>query len=1092
MGKKNTTTTSQTYSPTPQAAQAYSDILSRAQSVASTPYQAYTGELVSPVNAQQNIGIGNINANAGFALPYIQQAAGLATAGATPLTAGQIQNYQDPYTQSVVNATQNQFNQQNAQQQSALLGNAISQGALGGNRVGVAQANLAQAQQTAQAPVIAGLYNQGYQTALNTALAEQQAQAMGAYSLGNLGVAGEQAALTGAGAQLGAGTLQQQTQQAQDTAAYNQYLQQLGFPYQQTQWLAGLATGVGSQMGGTSSGVTSGPAPNQTGQYLGAGLTALGFFLNKGGRVKHLATGGNSISGFAPYGGATSWIPSIGMATGSTIPKGSSPSNPNSTDSTNYNDLGKSLGSDLSKLSAGFINSPMSLNAPGIAGFSPSAVGTMYSPVDLTGSFSPLGLGSLNAIFAKGGKVKHFDDGGDVAGFAPSDFSAPFAGTTMSDLMPIGAGLPIDTVPSAGFGPLPDAGPTFNERFSGVGTPTSIANDVLPSGGNLPINVAPAAGFGPSAIPLTGTQAITAPETTDIARPTQDYQYNIDRGLGIIRNMETGGQRDPYGYVGAATIDKSGVAHRPIGAYGIMDFNVGPWTQAVLGRAMTPQEFLGNQEAQDAIARAKFGQYMNQYGPEGAARAWLGGEHGMWNTNARDVLGTSVGDYGRKFMTAWNGPAGGPTAGVGGSETLPPNAQPARYSANAPQSTTESQQSLLSGLGLNLSPDARMALISAGLGMMASQSPYLGTQIGQGGLAGLQTYTNMQQLHMQQAFKEQQLQLEAAKMAQQAQLAQLPYEHLTAAQQAQPVKIGQGMFGDVYAVRDPSAPGGFRPINVPGTVNFGGQPGTAGGEPNIHGDAFLKTLDPSMASQVEALAQGRLAFPSGFALKSPYWQTMLRMVSQYDPSFDAVNYQARSRARTDATSGKLAQTNNALNTGIGHLNQLADAVASLHNMNWQFGNRVKNWLSEEFGGTGPTNFDAIKNRVAPEIVKIWRGTGGSEADIKRDIDSLSNAKTPAQLYGAIYEIANLMQSKIEANEAQYSQAMGPHGLPLQMITPQSQSTLTKLEHLRNGESPMGSQPTSIPSAAQRQVGQVYNTPKGPAKWMGNGWQLMAQ
>ena len=60
-----------------------------------------------------------------------------------------------------------------------------------------------------------------------------------------------------------------------------------------------------------------------------------------------------------------------------------------------------------------------------------------------------------------------------------------------------------------------------------------------------------------------------------------------------------------------------------------------------------------------------------------------------------------------------------------------------------------------------------------------------------------------------------------------------------------------------------------------------------------------------------------------FALKSPYWQKMLQLVAQYDPSFDAVEYNARARAQTNATSGKLAQNNNALNTGIGHVWQLA-------------------------------------------------------------------------------------------------------------------------------------------------------------------------
>ena len=306
---KGSNTTTQTTGPNPVAMNAYTDILNRAQGVASTPYTPYGGELVAGVNPQQTMGIGNINANANFASPYIQEATGLARSAAAPISASDINQYMSPYTQNVVNATQAQFNNQNAQQQQGVVGNAISQGALGGNRVGVAQAELANQQNLAQAPVIAGLQNQGYQTALNTALTEQQQRAAGAYSMGNLGVAGQNAGLTGANAQIGAGSLQQQTQQAQDLAAYQQFVNQQAFPYQQTQWLAGLGTGVGSQMGGTSS--TTGPQPSMFGQAAGALTSGVGLLggtgafgasgwlapammamMARGGAVRGMADGG--------------------------------------------------------------------------------------------------------------------------------------------------------------------------------------------------------------------------------------------------------------------------------------------------------------------------------------------------------------------------------------------------------------------------------------------------------------------------------------------------------------------------------------------------------------------------------------------------------------------------------------------------------------------------------------------------------------------------------------------------------------------------------------------------------------------------------
>jgi hypothetical protein len=271
---KGSNQTVSTQTPNPAAMSSYYNLLNQAGRVAQTPYDPYGGELVAGVNAQQMQGIGNINANAGFAQPYIAQAGQYAQEAAAPISAAQIQQYESPYTQDVVNATQAQFANTNAQQQSQVQGNAAAQGALGGDRTAVAAALTAGQQQAQEAPVIAGLENQGYQTGLSTALQEQQNLGQAAYSMGNLGVAGQNAALTGANAQVGAGSLEQQTQQAQDTALMNAFYQQEFAPEAMTSWEAGIDTGVGSNMGGTST--TAAPPPNQMANYLGLGILGLG------------------------------------------------------------------------------------------------------------------------------------------------------------------------------------------------------------------------------------------------------------------------------------------------------------------------------------------------------------------------------------------------------------------------------------------------------------------------------------------------------------------------------------------------------------------------------------------------------------------------------------------------------------------------------------------------------------------------------------------------------------------------------------------------------------------------------------------------
>lgn len=213
----------------------------------------------------------------------------------------------------------------------------------------------------------------------------------------------------------------------------------------------------------------------------------------------------------------------------------------------------------------------------------------------------------------------------------------------------------------------------------------------------------------------------------------------------------------------------------------------------------------------------------------------------------------------------------------------------------------------------------------------------------------------------------------------------------------------------------------------------------------LHGEEFLKTLNPALATQIKGYAEGRIAFPSGFALKAPYFQAMLRAIGQYDPSFDQVDYNKRNRTATDAATGTMSKSNNALNTGIGHLAQLSNMVDPLGNVDITAANAVKNYVGQHFlGSTGKTNFDAVAARVAPEITRIWRGSGGAEADIKRDLDTLSSSAAPQQLHEAIANIAGLMESKLEANTKQYQQGMGTTGSGYNAITKENKKLLDVL------------------------------------------------
>ena len=117
-----------------------------------------------------------------------------------------------------------------------------------------------------------------------------------------------------------------------------------------------------------------------------------------------------------------------------------------------------------------------------------------------------------------------------------------------------------------------------------------------------------------------------------------------------IASIESAGSGD-YSAVGPA----NETLGRPLGRYQIMEANVGPWSREALGREVTPDEFLKDPALQDKVFDHKFQGYVEKYGPEGAAQAWLGGPGSVGKTERKDVFGTSVGDYGRRFMSAYGG-----------------------------------------------------------------------------------------------------------------------------------------------------------------------------------------------------------------------------------------------------------------------------------------------------------------------------------------------------------------------------------------------------------------------------------------------------
>jgi len=253
MGGKKATTTSSVSIP-PEVLARYNAVNTRAETAATTPYEAFgktASDYVAQLNARQNAGFNDINATAGSYLPYMTEATTATRAGLGPAYEG-IDNYMSPYIKNVADTTGAYLRQQQEQAQSGALGNAISSGAFGGDRAGIAAANLQQQNQMAYGKTMADILNQGYTQALGASQADLARQLQGGSQLAGLGAQSQQLGLQGAQAKIAAGTMEQQTEQAGKDAMINQFMQEKGYPFQVAQFLANIATGTGAAAGSTT------------------------------------------------------------------------------------------------------------------------------------------------------------------------------------------------------------------------------------------------------------------------------------------------------------------------------------------------------------------------------------------------------------------------------------------------------------------------------------------------------------------------------------------------------------------------------------------------------------------------------------------------------------------------------------------------------------------------------------------------------------------------------------------------------------------------------------------------------------------------
>jgi hypothetical protein len=220
-----------------------------AQQVSQLPYQPYGGPRIAGFRPAEQQAF-DIAQQAAANRVGSQQLMGATTAAQQAAAYGpqqfqqNVQGFMSPYQQNVVDATMARLSQARAERDAATKAQLAGSRAFGNTRRGVYEAQLASEQDLNTAQTLANLYQQGYGQAAGLASGlptQQLAASQQLAALAPQALAQEQAY---AGLLGGVGQQQRQMAQQNLDLAYQDFLQQRGYPVEQLRILQSGLTGL--------------------------------------------------------------------------------------------------------------------------------------------------------------------------------------------------------------------------------------------------------------------------------------------------------------------------------------------------------------------------------------------------------------------------------------------------------------------------------------------------------------------------------------------------------------------------------------------------------------------------------------------------------------------------------------------------------------------------------------------------------------------------------------------------------------------------------------------------------------------------------
>ena len=201
--------------------------------------------------------------------------------------------------------------------------------------------------------------------------------------------------------------------------------------------------------------------------------------------------------------------------------------------------------------------------------------------------------------------------------------------------------------------------------------------------------------------------------------------------------------------------------------------------------------------------------------------------------------------------------------------------------------------------------------------------------------------------------------------------------------------------------------------------------------------ASRQVLTDVDATQAENIARGNLPPATG-----PNAGKIMNEVVKLNPEYNSRDFGLQTSAEKEFNIGKDGNKTRSLNVAVSHLTTLETAAAALRAGDVRAFNQFKQAWQRETGKSAPTDFNAVRELVADEIVAAVVPGVGALADRKALKETILSRSSPEQLQGAVKYYKELLGGQLGGLEKQYNASTRKTDFRQRYLTPEAIAALT--------------------------------------------------